>query len=70
MKMLLHGEFSDEAFVWRFKTEAEAVRATGSSRNIVPIYEIGEHEGLHYFSMKLIEGANLAQKWLGAIVPC
>jgi WD40 repeat protein len=61
VKMLLHGEFSDEAFVWRFKTEAEAA-AQLDHPNIVPIYEIGEHEGLHYFSMKLIGGGNLAQE--------
>src|SRR6185503_8662840 len=29
--------------------------------NIVPIYEIGEHQGQHYFSMGLIEGPNLRE---------
>src|SRR5262249_13061393 len=28
--------------------------------NIVPIHETGEHEGQQYFSMKFVEGGNLA----------
>ncbi|MCL4787031.1 MAG: serine/threonine-protein kinase, partial [Verrucomicrobia bacterium] len=30
--------------------------------HIVPIYEIGEHEGQHYFTMKLIAGASLDRR--------
>jgi eukaryotic-like serine/threonine-protein kinase len=42
----------------RFQLEAEVIAALDHP-GIVPIHEIGEHEGRHYFSMKLIAGESL-----------
>ena len=61
LKMMLSGEHAGAEEIARFRTEAEAAANLGHP-NIVQIYETGEAEGRHFFSMQLIEGGNLSQQ--------
>jgi serine/threonine-protein kinase len=51
----------DPTFVKRFQREAKVV-ARIEHRSIVPIYDYGEHDGLYYIVMRLIEGGTLRKK--------
>ncbi len=59
LKMILAGQFAGDEDIQRFYTEAEAA-ASLDHPGIVPIFEIGEFSGQHYFSMGYIEGVSLA----------
>jgi len=60
VKMILAGHFASAAEVERFRREA--VAAAGLQHpGIVPIHEIGEQQGLHYFAMDYIAGQSLSE---------
>ena len=60
-KMILSGQFASASETSRFRLEAE-LAANLDHSNIVPIYEIGEHDGHHFFTMKYVGGGNLAKE--------
>ncbi len=60
LKMIVAGPLSSADFAKRLRVEAE-VTAALDHPNIVAIHEVGEHQGQPFFTMRLVEGLNLAQ---------
>jgi len=61
VKMILAGQLATKADHDRFHAEAEAA-ALLDHPNIVPIFEVGEYEGQHYFSMGYVDGSSLSAR--------
>lgn len=61
LKVMLPRHADDAEMRERFSTEARAM-AQLDHPGVLPVYEVGETDGMPYFSMKLAEGGTLAQK--------
>ena len=68
IKMILSGQLASPADVERFHTEAEAA-AKLDHPGIVPVYEVGLHEGQHYFSMGFVDGQSLSARIANGPLP-
>src|SRR2546430_755415 len=56
--MLVGGQYATVEQLTRVPAEAEAA-ASLDHPNIVPIYEVGQHEGTPFIAMKYVDGGNL-----------
>ncbi len=61
LKMVLSGAHASPEELARFSLESQAV-AQLQHPGIVQIYEVGEHDGLPYFSLEFVAGGSLAHK--------
>ena len=58
---ILRDEFTtDEEFIKRFNTEAQAV-ASLTHPNMVSVYDVGSEDNIHYIVMELIKGKTLKE---------
>jgi WD40 repeat protein len=60
LKVLQSHHLNEPDLVQRFRSEVRAVTSL-DHRHILPIHEVGEHNGVPFFSMKLATGGSLAQ---------
>jgi hypothetical protein len=68
LKVILAVGHAGEVERARFRAEAEAV-ARLQHPGIVQVFEVGEHQGLPFCALELVEGGSLAQKLGGLPLP-
>jgi serine/threonine-protein kinase len=68
LKMILAGGHADPDKLARFRTEAEAI-ARLQHPHVVQVFEVGEHNGLPFFSLEFCPGGSLDKKLAGTPLP-
>jgi serine/threonine protein kinase/regulator of sirC expression with transglutaminase-like and TPR domain len=58
LKVLARGTATDSVFLERFRREARSA-ARLHHTNIVPVFGVGESDGVHYYAMQFIQGQGL-----------
>jgi WD40 repeat protein len=69
LKMIHAPHLAGAEQIRRFQAEAAAA-ARLTHHGIVPVYDVGEHHGLHYFSMEFVDGRTLEMKAREQILAC
>jgi serine/threonine protein kinase len=68
LKMILPGRLANPEDLHRFRTEAEAT-ARLQHPNIVTVYDVGEVDGQHFYSMDFIDGPSLSKRLASGPLP-
>lgn len=68
LKMLAAGELATPEAVQRFRTEASAA-ARLEHPHIVPVFEVGEHDLRHFFTLRFVPGGRNVADWARALPP-
>ncbi|MDA0751096.1 MAG: protein kinase [Verrucomicrobia bacterium] len=68
LKMILSGRLATENEVTRFRAEAEAA-AHLRHPNIVAVFDVGETDGRHFYSMEFVEGDHLETRMQQGALP-
>jgi WD40 repeat protein len=62
-------KMASQEHLLRFQAEAEAAGRL-DHRGIVPVYEVGEDNGVHFFTMGFVEGTDLEKKARDKVLSC
>jgi serine/threonine-protein kinase len=68
LKMILAGGHAEPDQLARFRTEAEAI-ARLQHPHVVQVFEVGQHNGLPFFSLEFCPGGSLDKKLAGTPLP-